>query len=84
MTSRCAVRTDGPGNSGYLLNSTDGGTTWNIVDAVADANYRFRETLVSGGKGYIVGSTGLILILDGAKYTPSKTQPRRSAKEVAL
>jgi photosystem II stability/assembly factor-like uncharacterized protein len=64
------------GNSGYLLNTTDGGTTWNLVDVPPQmGSYWFREvSLLPGGKGYIVGSTGLILTVDGTKFTASKEQ----------
>lgn len=64
------------GNSGYLLNSTDGGTTWNLVEVPPQmGSYWFREvSLLQNGKGFVVGSTGLILTLDGSKYTPNKTK----------
>lgn len=64
------------GNSGFLLNSTDGGGTWNLVEVSSQmASYWFREvSLLPGGKGYIVGSTGLVLTLDGKQYTPNKSQ----------
>lgn len=64
------------GNSGYLVNSTDGGATWSLVEVPSQmGSYWFRGiSLQPGGKGYIVGSTGLVLTLDGTKYTPNKTQ----------
>lgn len=64
------------GNSGYLLNTTDGGTTWNLVDVPPQmGSYWFREvSLLPGSKGFIVGSNGLILTVDGTKFTASKTQ----------
>jgi hypothetical protein len=38
-------------------------------------SYWFREvSLLPNGKGYIVGSTGLVLTLDGTKYVANKQQ----------
>jgi len=62
------------GNSGYLLTSNDGGTTWNLVEVPPQmGSYWFREvSLLPNSKGFVVGSTGLILTLEGTKFTASK------------
>jgi photosystem II stability/assembly factor-like uncharacterized protein len=64
------------GNSGFLLNSSDGGASWTLVDVPSQmGSYWFREVaLQPSGRGYIVGSTGLVLTLDGTQFTPNKTQ----------
>lgn len=64
------------GNSGFLLNSTDAGQTWNLVDVPPQlGSYWFREVdLLPGGKGIIVGSTGMVLKVDGTKFVRNKEQ----------
>ena len=64
------------GNDGFLLNSADGGATWKLVEVPSQmGSYWFREvSLLPNGKGYIVGSTGLVLTLDGTKYVANKQQ----------
>lgn len=64
------------GNSGYLLTSTDAGETWNLVNVPMQmGSYWFREvSLLSSGKGFTVGSTGIVLSLDGTNYKAHKKQ----------
>lgn len=64
------------GNSGFMLSSTDGGASWRLVEVPAQmGSYWLREvSLLPDGKGYAVGATGLVLKLEGTKYTPNKKQ----------
>lgn len=64
------------GNSGFLLTSTDAGASWNLVDVPPQlGSYWFREvTLLPSGKGFIVGSTGMVLTIDGTKFERNKGQ----------
>jgi len=64
------------GNSGFLLTTADAGGTWKLVEVPPQmGSYWFREiSLLPNGKGFIVGSTGMVLSLDGAKFTASKQQ----------
>lgn len=62
------------GNSGLLLYSQDAGKTWKLYDIpVRMAGSWFRGvTLFPDGRGYVVGSRGLVLALDRDKMTPLK------------
>ncbi|GBD24847.1 Ycf48-like protein [bacterium HR30] len=62
------------GNSGLLLYSQDAGKTWKLYDIpVRMAGSWFRGvTLFPDGRGYVVGSRGLVLSLDRDKMTPLK------------
>lgn len=64
------------GNSGYLLTSTDAGANWELVAVPTQmGSYWFREvSLLPSGKGYVVGSTGIVLALDGTKFKAHKDQ----------
>lgn len=64
------------GNSGYLLTSKDAGVTWELVHVPEQMHsYWFREvSLLPDGKGYAVGSTGMVIAIDGNKYTALKKE----------
>lgn len=64
------------GNSGFLMNSSDGGATWKVVEVPAQmGSYYIREvTVLPNGKGMAIGSTGLVLTLDGLKYVAHRKQ----------
>ena len=55
------------GNSGLLLHSRDGGTSWQLVDVPVQLRGSwFRGvSLLEGGRGFIVGSKGMVLTTDG-------------------
>lgn len=62
------------GNSGLLLHSVDSGKTWKAYPIpVHMAGSWFRGVaLFPDGRGYIVGSRGLVLSVDRDKMTPLK------------
>lgn len=62
------------GNSGLLLFSQDAGKSWQLYDIpVRMAGSWFRGiSLFPDGRGYIVGSRGLVLAVDRDKMTPLK------------
>ncbi|MCX8073195.1 MAG: YCF48-related protein [Candidatus Binatia bacterium] len=62
------------GNSGLLLYSQDAGKSWKLYDIpVRMAGSWFRGiSLFPDGRGYIVGSRGLVLAVDREKMTPLK------------
>lgn len=62
------------GNSGLILHSQDGGQTWKLVEVpVRMAGSWFRGiSLLPDGRGFIVGSRGLVLFVDRDTFTPLK------------
>ncbi len=62
------------GNSGFLLSTVDAGDTWKLAEIpVQMASSWFRGvTLLPDGRGFIVGSRGLVLATDGDKFTALK------------
>ena len=62
------------GNSGFLLNSMDAGRTWQLVTVpVQMRGTWFRSiSLLPTGHGYIVGETGMVLVIDQNKFKPLK------------
>ncbi len=62
------------GNSGFLLHSADGGHSWQTVGVPVEMGGTwFRGVaLRPDGHGQIVGARGLILTVDGQRFTPSK------------
>jgi len=64
------------GNNGLLLHSQDAGTTWQLVKVpVKMGSSWFRGlSLFADGRGFIVGSQGLVLATDHDAFTPLKQQ----------
>lgn len=64
------------GNSGFLLNSKDAGATWQLVNVPVQMGGSWLRglSLFPDGRGFIVGSRGLVLSADRDKFTPSKAQ----------
>jgi len=62
------------GNSGFLLESKDSGKTWKLADVpVKMASSWFRGvSLLPDGRGFLVGSRGLVLATDRDSFTPLK------------
>jgi photosystem II stability/assembly factor-like uncharacterized protein len=62
------------GNNGFLLHSADGGQSWQTVQVPVEMSGTwFRGVaLRPDGRGRIVGARGLMLAVDGARFTPSK------------
>jgi photosystem II stability/assembly factor-like uncharacterized protein len=62
------------GNSGLMLHTTDGGNTWQLADVpVQLRSLWFRDiSLLPGGRGFIVGSSGAVLAVAGEQFTPLK------------
>jgi len=62
------------GNSGFLLHSQDAGKSWKLYPIpVQMAGSWFRGvSLMPDGRGYIVGSRGLVLSVDRDKMKPLK------------
>jgi photosystem II stability/assembly factor-like uncharacterized protein len=62
------------GNSGFLLNSKDGGATWQLAQIpVQMASSWFSGlSLAPDGRGFIVGTSGLVLAADRDHFTPLK------------
>lgn len=63
------------GNSGFILHSQDGGRTWKLADVpVRMAGSWFRGiSLLLDGRGFIVGSRGLVLSVDRDTFTALKS-----------
>lgn len=62
------------GNSGFLLHSQDGGASWHLVDVPPQmGSYWFRGvSLQQNGKGFVVGSTGLVVSIENDSYRALK------------
>lgn len=64
------------GNSGFLLRTQDAGASWTLIEVPPQlGSYWFREvSLLGNGKGFVVGSTGMVLEVDGDTVKPNKKQ----------
>lgn len=62
------------GNSGFLLSSKDAGTTWQLAKVPVEMGSSwFRGLwLFPDGRGFLVGSRGLVLATDRDSFTPMK------------
>ena len=62
------------GNSGLLLHSRDGGVSWQLVEVPVQLRGAwFRAvSLLEGGRGFIMGSKGMVLSTDGDGFVPLK------------
>ena len=56
------------GDEGVILNSTDGGKNWSLVDAPEELTlYWMMGITTANTHGFITGSNGLVLVMDGNK-----------------